>query len=133
MSFVQQLSNTSDKLTIDKIISQLKTHDRFRNKIEEKGNEVGYSAKQVYSKEPMMNVNTRRPECTHCGKTGHTMDKCFTKRSCNHCGKMGHHEDTCFKEWGENLLEVTNGCVSIDKHTAPYSIIPYSIVPYTKR
>jgi hypothetical protein len=33
--------------------------------------------------------------CSFCGRTGHTEDKCFRKKTCRLCGKLGHIDKFC--------------------------------------
>lgn len=34
--------------------------------------------------------------CSHCDKTGHTVDTCFKLHPCKNCGMRGHNEERCF-------------------------------------
>jgi len=37
------------------------------------------------------------PKCSHCGKLGHTKEKCWKLKTCNICGKKGHIAKYCRK------------------------------------
>ncbi len=39
-----------------------------------------------------------RPSCTHCQKSGHTVEKCFRLQTCSFCGEKGHNDDYCRKK-----------------------------------
>ncbi len=39
-----------------------------------------------------------RPTCTHCQKSGHTVEKCFRLQTCSFCGEKGHNDDYCRKK-----------------------------------
>ena len=51
--------------------------------------------------------NTEPVSCTNCGKSGHTVDKCFSKKTdksqiiCSHCKKSGHSIDSCYSLHGK--------------------------------
>jgi hypothetical protein len=51
------------------------------------------------------NPTTSRPRyvCEHCGKQGHTKDRCFDIVPCPRCNKLGHSEKTCKYKGGTSL------------------------------
>lgn len=42
--------------------------------------------------------DSQRPSCTHCKKSGHTVERCFRLQTCSFCGEKGHNDNYCLQK-----------------------------------
>ena len=98
--FRQLVSSTYDKMKMRKS-SQSKSHGSVAFVAENSSSNTSSTTNQSSSS------NKGRPKCTHCGRLGHLVDKCWRKDpsqipTCGYCSKKGHNEDKCFKKKRQN-------------------------------
>ena len=109
-------------------INQLNEKSRFRQKVKAGiwYSEEGESSKQWAQK-------NQRPTCNHCGKIGHTSNKCWSNGKgkfngkCYICNKHGHRANECkekpkfegkchkCKKHGHNSLEWKTNILNLAK------------------
>ena len=82
----------------------------IREKYEGLGYDAGSEKINKGSKESIESIKI--VQCSHCNRTGHTMDRCWGLNPCNICGLKNHFDKRCWnKECNKDFMA---GCIKID-------------------